>query len=296
MPLLENVSRIALGTVALGLDYGAPGSSIQRPDFKVADRLLNGALDYGVNLIDTARAYGDSEEIIRKAIGHRRSEFILASKVVPSPGDPALTRQSIEQSLSTLNVDTIDIIQIHCRPDDRVPDEATTQALLELQRQGRIRHLGASVYGEETALAAIRMSCFDVLQIAYSALDRRPEKQVLSVAQQKGVSVLARSVLLKGVLSDRYRTLPPALAILRQCVERLLEISGFSIERLPELAYRYVLSEAGLDCALSGATSLRELEETLQWADAGPLPAEVLSRIRSSVTPPEDILNPANWN
>lgn len=296
MPLLENVSRIALGTVALGLDYGAPGSNIQRPDFKSAEQLLNGALDYGVNLIDTARAYGDSEEIIRKAIGHRRSEFILASKVVPSPGDPTSTRQSVEQSLRALNVDMIDIIQIHCRPDDRAPDEATTQALLELQRQGRIRHLGASVYGEETALAAIGMGCFDILQVAYSVLDRRPEKEVLSAAQQKGVRVLARSVLLKGVLSDRYRTLPPSLAALRQCVESLLEVAGFSSERLPELAYRYVLSESSLDFALSGATSLRELEETLQWVTAGPLSAEIVSKIRGSEAPAESILNPANWN
>lgn len=289
------VSRIALGTVALGLDYGTPGSSIRRPDFRAAEKLLNHALDCSVNLIDTARSYGESEEIIGRAIGHRRSAFILASKVVPA-SDLAVTKQSVEQSLQALRADVIDIVQIHCKPDHREPDRVTTDALLDLQREGKIRYLGASVYGQECAQAAIDAGCFQAIQVAYSVLDRRPEEQVLTTAKENGVGVLARSVLLKGILTSRYRDLPSFLTPLRHCVENLIDASGFSAERLPELAYRYVLSDARLDCALSGAVDIHELEKTLEWAAAGPLPGDVVDQIRKLEIPPEDLLNPANWN
>src|SRR5882757_1318545 len=85
-----DVSVISLGTVELGLDYGIErdGESL-RPNESVAAELLNAALDSGVNLIDTARAYGSAESIIGRAIGHRRSEYVLVSKVKPHPGDPA---------------------------------------------------------------------------------------------------------------------------------------------------------------------------------------------------------------
>ena len=77
-----SVSRIALGTVELGLDYGIAGAGDhRRPDEAAAAKLLNHALDIGVTFIDTARMYGEAEAIIGRAIGHRRSEFVLASKV-----------------------------------------------------------------------------------------------------------------------------------------------------------------------------------------------------------------------
>ena len=98
------VSEIALGTVELGLDYGIPSGDHVRPNEAAAARLLHRALDLGINLIDTARAYGDSEAIIGQALHDRRDEIILASKVVcPPPGtlDDAQLRNEIAGSVAT---------------------------------------------------------------------------------------------------------------------------------------------------------------------------------------------------
>lgn len=287
-----SVSRIGLGTVALGLEYGIPAGSRQlKPDALSAERLLNRALDLGVNLIDTARAYGDSEAIIGRAIASRRQEFVLASKVSSYPGQADRVGESVRESLRQLRTDVIDLIQIHCGALDTQPDPDTTGALMDLKSAGLVRAIGASVYDEEAAIAAIRSGSFDSLQVAVSALDRRLEATVLPAAQAAGVGVVARSVLLKGALTDRARYLPEELAPLKRAVEQLERLGGC----LPELAYRYVLSLPGIDCVLNGATSETELESALLWAERGPLPPGTLASIRATELLSPEMLSPAFW-
>jgi aryl-alcohol dehydrogenase-like predicted oxidoreductase len=290
------VSRIALGTVALGLEYGIPtGSGGLKPDASDAERLLNRALDLGVNLIDTARAYGDSETIIGRALASRRQEFVLASKVSSYPGEPHRVAESVRESLRQLRTDFIDLVQIHCGAADKQPDPDTTAALLELKSAGAVRAIGASVYGEEAAAAAVRSGLFDTLQVAASALDRRLEKSLLPEAQSAGVGVLARSVLLKGALTDRWRYLPETLAPLKNAVQQLERMCGGEVESLPELAYRYALGVPAIDSVLAGVTSESELESALRWAARGPLSAGLLAAIRAMEPLPNEILTPAYW-
>jgi aryl-alcohol dehydrogenase-like predicted oxidoreductase len=290
------VSRLALGTVALGLEYGIPqpGRTL-RPDLESAERLLVRALELGVTLLDTARAYGDSEAIIGKALAARRSEFTLATKVTAAPGDPQRVRESVEASLRALRTDVLDIVQIHCTPKETEPDPTTTEVLLECRDRGWIRFLGVSVYGDEVALAALQSGHFDVLQVAYNALDRRVAQRLLPAAGDAGAGVLARSVLLKGALTARYVYLDDSLAPLKAQVRQLEVIASRESMRLPELAYRYVWGDPRVHCALSGATSLSELETTMDWASRGPLPAHVVSEIGALEMLSEQQLSPAHW-
>lgn len=286
------VSRIGLGTVALGLDYGIPtGASPLKPAASDAERILHRALDLGINLIDTARAYGESEAIIGRALAGRRQEFVLATKVSSYPGEPHRIGESVRESLRHLRTDAIDLLQIHCGANDTQPDPDTTAAVVELKSAGLVRAIGASVYGAGTALTAIRSGVFDTLQVAVSALDRRLEADVLPAAHAAGVGVLARSVLLKGALTDRWHHLPGALAPLKDAVARLEGLC----ESLPELGYRYALSVAGIDCVLTGASSEPELESALRWAGRGPLPTDTLATIRAAELLPAHILSPAYW-
>ena len=290
------VSRIGLGTVALGLDYGIPiQGSKRKPGAQDAMLILQSALDMGVRLIDTARTYGESEEIIGKAIGHRRREYVLASKVMPFPAEPERVRESVKKSLRALQTDVIDLMQIHCSVTDKLPDPSTTEALLQLKRSGEIRHLGASVYGEEAGLAAMATGHFDCLQVAYNALDRRPRNALLPIAAKTRMGILARSVLMKGALTERVDQLPEEFVSLRMAVRELERLAADEVECLPELAYRYALSEPAIDSVLAGVTSIRELEQSLRWADRGPLSPQLLDRIRVLPMLPEQILTPAYW-
>jgi 1-deoxyxylulose-5-phosphate synthase len=287
-----SVSELALGTVELGLDYGiAAAGERLKPDRRKAAALLNQALDLGINLLDTARAYGDAEEIIGEALKGRRGEYVLVSKVAAGPAD---VRGSVEASLRALQTDYIDVMMIHCGADAE-PDAGTAAQLARMRDNGAIRHLGASVYGERAALAAIDSDWCDCIEIAYSALDRRPEKRTLSRALECRIGILARSVLLKGALTSRSGALPAEFSPLQDTVRELCDATQTSLDVLPELAYRYVLMHEPPHSALIGSANPSELKACIAYAEKGALSPDLVTRIRSLPDPDPKWLNPGLW-
>jgi len=297
------VSEISLGAVELGMEYGIGAGSLSRqPTETEAEFLLNRAIDVGINFIDTARAYGASEEIVGRALRHRRGEFYLNTKVASYEqeglcGEPLRKRvtQSVRDSLSALRTDVIDVLMIHSASAGVIVRGELTQILEDVKKSGCIRFLGASVYGEEAALAAIRTGSFDCIQIAYSLLDRRPEGSVMTAARDRDVGIVARSVLLKGALTHRYQRLPDALEPLKSAVDRLTTVCGVAIWDLPELAYRFVLGQPLVHTALVGASNLQELEAAVRYAELGKLTAQLSRLLREVGLDDDNLLNPGKW-
>ena len=201
----------------------------------------------------------------------------------------------MQESLRLLQTDYIDLMMIHCRAGEIVPDETVFETLCTFKEAGSIRKIGASVYGVEAPVAAIEHGGYDCLQVAYSALDRRLEPQVLALAEERSVGLVARSVLLKGALSDRYRFLPDALSDLKQIIQRLEALGSNGSMTLPELAYRYVMSQRTPQTALVGTASVAELEQVVGFADDGPLSNDQIAVIRSIPMPDAHDLNPGYW-
>jgi len=297
------VSAISLGTVEIGMSYGIAAEGAARPPAEgEAARLLHRALDLGVNFVDTARAYGESEAIIGRALKSRRREFVLCSKVLSYQGENLGASElrervtgSVHASLRALQTDAIDIMMIHSAPTEVIRCGGLTGILEDLRQAGCFRFIGASVYGEEAALAAIESGCFDCLQIAYSVLDRRPEARVLPAAVEKDVGLVARSVLLKGALTYRCRFLPEELRPLREAAERLAQAAGVGVEGLPEIAYRYVLGREVPQTVLVGTGDAAELEAAVRYAGREPLDAAILERLRAIAVENENHLNPGTW-
>ena len=175
------------------------------------------------------------------------------------------------------------------------PEEAIFETLATLKSEGRIRAIGASVYGDEAALAAIDHGGYECLQIAYNVLDRRPESGVFALAQVRGVGIVARSVLLKGALTNRYHCLPVTLSGLTATVHHVEKLARREHMSLPELAYRYVISQATPQTALVGTASANELAEVIDFVSKGPLSEEQMAEIRSIAIPDPHYLNPGNW-
>jgi aryl-alcohol dehydrogenase-like predicted oxidoreductase len=289
------VSELSLGTVELGLDYGiANGEEARRPSEDEASDLLHYALDRGINLIDTARAYGDAERIIGSALKRRRREFVLISKILPQVGLPAEVAAQVESSLATLQTDHIDVMMVHCRADQTLPDNETFEQLDKLRQMGKIRFIGSSVYGPDAATAAVSCGWFDCIEVGYSVLDRRIESGMLPLAESKDIGVIARSVLLKGSLSERYSLLPEALNPLKDCIRQLARIAG-SVSRLPELAYRYVLGKPLPHSALIGTASRAEIDACIGYLELGPLGPELNRAVQAVHLDDERWLNPGNW-
>lgn len=295
-------SEIALGTVELGMDYGIPtdGGNL-RPTEADAIRVLNNALDLGINFVDTARAYGNSEELIGKALRHRRRDYLLATKLCPlsasdleAPGLSGRIWESVKTSLRMLQTDYVDLLMIHSAPMEVIQRaDAILETLHAIQQAGLVRYVGASVY-EDAGPAALERGGFDCLQIAYNALDRMPEKALLPTAAQQGVGIIVRSVLLKGAITLRYRDLPESLSSLKDAVHALDILAQAAGISLPELAFRYVLGSDAI--ALCGTARSQELQSAIEYVSRGPLDADLIDEIRKIEIAERKWLNPGNWN
>ena len=296
------VSEISLGTVELGMDYGIPVQGEKRqPSEAEAARTLDCALDLGVNLIDTAQAYGNSEAIIGRALKSRRDEYILATKISGLSWEGYTGRElrervevSITESLRTLQTDTIDLLYIHNATPELIQCGEIVEIMQQAREAGYARFIGTTTYGEAAPLAVLEDGRFDCVQVAYNLLDRQFEERVLPLAKANDIGVVIRSVLLKGALTYRYAHLPEELRELRTAVNEVNSLCNTQDSNLPELAYRFVLSQPAVSTALVGTGRVHELEEIVSSARRDALPSELLNDIQKIVVSP-DQLNPGTW-
>jgi aryl-alcohol dehydrogenase-like predicted oxidoreductase len=289
------VSALSLGTAEIGLDYGiAEDGEARRPSEAEAHELLHFALDRGINLIDTARAYGEAEAIIGRALRKRRSEYVLTSKVMPQAAVSSLVRTQLEHSLAALQTEYLDIMMIHSRAEQVEPDRETFAHLAQAREEGLVHFIGTSVYGPDAAMRAIECGWFDCIEVGYSVLDRRIEVQVLEAAETRDVGIIARSVLLRGALSERSAYLSNKLAPLKHCISELAAVAG-SLKQLPELAYRYVCHQPIPHSALIGTASKAELTDCIRSLELGPLADEQVDAIHRVHLEDEKLLNPGSW-
>lgn len=206
------VSALGLGTVKLGRDQGVKypqGFSI--PDDTSARELLAQARSLGINLIDTAPAYGTSEQRLGQLLQGQRNDWVICSKVGEEfergqsrfDFSPEHTRYSVERSLRRLNTDMIDLVLVHSDGNDKriIEELGTLQALRELQQRGLIRAFGMSTKTVEGGLAAAR--CADVVMLTYN-LAQQEEKPVLDACAELGKAALIKKALASGHLAQDY--------------------------------------------------------------------------------------------
>jgi len=297
------VSRIALGTVELGMDYGFRGlDRYQRPDPSAAIKIVHRALDLGINLIDTARAYGTSEALIGKALSERPANVVVASKVaVPedTPAEPNRLREaissSIEASLRSLQIETIDLMQIHNFALSTPKSDGVWRALEDARQAGKIRFLGASCYGEEAPLTALNDDHINTLQVPFNVLDRRVLPRVFPGAVRRSVGILTRSAFLRGVLTIHVNSVPEQLAPVRQAALRVLAVAREAGQSISETALRFCLSFDEVSSVIVGVRSVRELESNVADGDKGALATEVIEQLRQVTVLDDSLLDPINW-
>lgn len=296
-----NVSPLALGTMM----FSSFGNSNQSD----VNRMVSTALAAGVNLVDTADAYGESEEMLGEALKGRRDEVVLASKFARPIGEDPNHRggsrrwimSAVENSLRRLNTDHLDLYQMH-RPDPGTDIEETLSALTDLVRSGKVRAIGtsdmpASDIVEAQWIAERRgFERFRTEQPHYSLLDRSIEREVLPVAQRYGMGTLIWSPLASGMLTGRVRRGQETdlrrtrlFAALRderriEAVEEFISLAAEAGMSLTHLALGFVIAHPGVSAALIGPRTMEQLEDLLAAADVR-LSDEVLDRIDAIVAP-----------
>ncbi|ROV94609.1 hypothetical protein VPNG_09222 [Cytospora leucostoma] len=212
------VPSLGFGLMGLSASYGTVPPEEER--LKILDR----AWELGATFWDTAQAYGDSEVLIGKWLRRhpeRRQDIFLATKFGISwtindgkvklffDSSPENCRRAIEQSLQKLGVDYIDLFYVH-RFDGKTPVEKTMEALVDLQRDGKIKHIGFSECSSETLRRGFAVSPISAVQIEYNpwTLDIETEAgtNLLATCRELGVAVVAFSPLGRGFLTGRYKS------------------------------------------------------------------------------------------
>jgi aryl-alcohol dehydrogenase-like predicted oxidoreductase len=267
------IPALGLGTAALASRYGVPGAERNAPTTAEAVATIETALQLGVRFIDTAPAYGNTEALVGAAC--EGTDCVIATKLaMPPDGWGALrgarlashVRGSLERSLRALRRSHIDLLQIHNADASLISDGRLPDLLSEVLAEGAVLACGATVYAPDDALAVLACSVFGSVQVPFSALDRRAERQLVPVASAGGRALIARSVLLRGALSPAGRVLAGELAPLREAADRFRTAIGASWEELPAAGVAYALTRPGIACTLLGARDRNELEHLVDGA------------------------------
>lgn len=279
---LRPLGRSGLRVSALG--FGAMHLNDERVGEAEAGRLLNAVLDLGVNLIDTARSYGLSEERIGRHLAHRRQQFLLSTKVgYGVEGVPDWTYDCIvlgvERALRLMRTDVIDIVHLHSCPLNVLQQGEVTRALLDCQRAGKLRV--AAYSGDNAELDfALRSGAFGSVQTSVSLCDQVNLNDRLGQAQQLGIGVLAKRPLAGSIWRFSQRPADAAEAVYWERWQAM-DLDGLRADMAAdELALRFVSHQPGVACALVGTSSLERLHRNLVLFDNGPLPSSVQTELR----------------
>jgi len=297
------VSAVSLGCMNFNHAYS------DFPSEEDAIRLLNRALDLGVTMLDTAALYGagKNERLVANAVGHRRADYVLASKCVLGmidgervlDGSPAAIATMVDDALTRLETDHIDLYYMH-RLDKKVPIEDSVGALVRAKEAGKIGAIGLSEMSAETLRRAAAVHPIAAMQSEYSPVVRNVEVAVLDACRELGVSLVAFSPVARGLLagkirSDDYpegdlrRTMPrfmePLLSENLALVDRFKRLAADAGLAPAQLAIAWLLSRGEHIVALPGTTSIAHLEE-----DVGTLSLSVPQAVLDAV----DTLLPPN--
>jgi aryl-alcohol dehydrogenase-like predicted oxidoreductase len=278
------VTALGFGAMELrGAPVGPPITDRQ------AEQVLNAVLDAGINFIDTSIDYGRSEELIGRFVAHRRSEYFLASKCGCVPGaamgaehihTAENIRVGVEQSLSRMKTDYLDLVQFHrSLTRHQFEEQGALEEALALKKAGKVRLVGVS--GTLPQLAEqVEMGVFDAFQIPYSALQREHE-EIIARASAAGAGIIIRGGVARGAPTDWqriYYMLPGSSMRDRWEQARLDELlDGMS---RAEFMLRFTLSNPHLDTTIVGTKDVGHLRDNIAAALTGPLPENVVEETK----------------
>lgn len=304
------VSASSFGAWAIGGTWG-------KVDDKESLAALHKAIDLGVNFIDTADVYGDgrSEKLIAQILKDRREEIIVATKAgrrlnphIASAYNRANLTAFIERSLANLDVDTLDLVQLHCPPTEVYYMPEVFGVLDDLVQAGKIRYYGVSVEKVEEALKAIEYPHVQTVQIIFNIFRQRPADLFFKIAQQKKVGILARVPLSSGMLTGKITKATSFEADDHRAFNRQGEafdkgetFSGVDFDlglqaveeirplvpegwTMAQFALRWILMHEAVSCVIPGAKRPSQSEDNTASADLAPIPEETMVKVREIYT------------
>jgi aryl-alcohol dehydrogenase-like predicted oxidoreductase len=297
-----SVSEIGYGA------WGIGGSAWVGAHEDKSVRALHRAIELGVNFIDTARGYGESERIVGRVVqDHPGEHLYVATKVPPKNGkwpapagvDPAETfpgehiRDSVETSLRASGLGAFDVLQFHVWSDEWVGRGDWLETIAALKQEGKIRFFGVSIndYEPDNALELVRSGQVDTVQVIYNVFHQQPQERLLSACAQHDVGVIVRVALDEGGLTGQVRAdtaFPEGdfrnryfggdrRAQVEQRVEALVADLGIRADEVAEAALRFALAAPEVSTVIAGMRSVRNVERNAAVSDGRRLSGEQLA-------------------
>ncbi len=268
------------------LGFGGAEIGYQGVPFEQAQQLLNKALDAGLNVIDTAECYRNSEELIGKALSGRRSDFFLFTKCGHASGfdlpdwNPKMLEQQIDRSLKRLQADTVDLIQLHGCSKDLLEKGDVIRVLENARDAGKTKFIGYSGDSED-AVYAINTGRFDTLQTSINIADQEAIALTLPLAQEKQMGVIAKRPIANAAWKTGSK---PQDAYHHEYWERLQKLDyQFLKENLNDaisIALRFTLAAPGVGTAIVGTSNPDRWASNARLLESGALSSEEVEMIR----------------
>jgi aryl-alcohol dehydrogenase-like predicted oxidoreductase len=298
---------VSFGAWPIGSDWG-------QVDDDESLATLNRAVDLGVNFIDTADVYGDgrSEKLIGKLLKERKEEIFVATKAgqrlephVAEGYNLKNLESFVGRSLKNLQVDTLDLLQLHCPPTSVYSRPDVYEALDHLQSKGKIRNYGVSVEKVSEAMKSIEFPNVQSVQIIFNMFRLKPTEEFFPKAKERNVGILARVPLASGLLTGK---MTPTTTFPREdhrnynlhgeVFDRGETFSGVDLDKgfaaveelkrnvpkgmdLTQMALRWILMFDAVTCSIPGAKRVEQVEDNVKAGDLPPLDTATMARVQA---------------
>lgn len=299
-----NAGEVGLGCWQFGGDFGPM-------DENTAFQIMSTAVENGINFFDTADVYGNgkSETLIGSFLKNSKNKIFVATKfgrsggVYPDKYTKQALQQAAEASLKRLNVEILDLIQLHCIPINILRDGSIFQWLEQLKQEGKIKNFGASVETIEEAMLCLEKSNVSSLQIIFNIFRQKPIQELLPEAKRKNVAIIVRLPLASGLLAGKftketkfadsdhrnynrdgkYFNVGETFAGLP--FEKGVELAGLIKPLIPkgmtmaQMAIRWVLDHDAISVVIPGASSSKQAQSNAEVSDLPPLSKELHKKL-----------------
>lgn len=299
----QNITVLSLGTVQLGMDYGIHNAS-GKPTLQTAFQILDAAMDAGINTLDTAAAYGNSEEVIGawlKTMPRENRPFIVtkAAKLDHSSLDALRTdlRIRVENSKKRLGLSQLPMLMLHNCEDYLCDMENVRVVFEELKASGDIRFSGISAYSNHD-YGVLAESGFDAVQIPVNIFDwGQIENGGLQKLKDSGMMIFVRSVYLQGLVFQDPDTLPERMAFCKETLQKFHSLCRKYQLSPATLALSYALSLPGVTSLVLGSETVEQVRQNAELlSSAVTLSPTQMAEIREYfVDTDPHILNPGTW-
>lgn len=299
---MEYMAKLCLGTVQFGMDYGINNRNGQPEKEKVFD-MLDIALDYGIQKIDTAFAYGNAEDLLGEYFTHNKGakDIEIITKLQPNildfeSGTPqTIVRNALCRSLTRMRVEAVDGYMLHT--PGYIYNEDILDGLERVKKEGLTQHIGISIYDMKEGIEAIGAGIIDYIQLPYNVLDQRGMYEgFLEMAKEHGVQIYCRSVFLQGLIMMNSNDLPEHMEHCREYLHVFEDIlKRYDVDKVSALIH-FVLDNPFVDYLVFGVDTKEQLLEDLKYSQASNIPNELYEEVKERLGEVEKaVIFPSLW-